>query len=315
MVGMSKRVFLFPGQGAQRVGMGKDFFEQFEEARNIYLRANDVLGFDLAQICFTGKEAELSKTFISQPAILVTSIAMLEVLKSLKGTNATSCYAACGHSLGEYTALVFAGAVNLEDAVEIVYKRGRYMHEATDNTSTGMVAVLGMADKDVEDICQEVSTYGIVCTANYNCPGQVVISGEDNALEETVKLVKNRGAKAVPLKVSGAFHSAFMASAQAKLAPELEKLRVIRANVPVVANVNAKYIREPDEIKSALFAQITSPVRWTQSMETLFRDGVDEFYEVGPGKVLSGLLRRIDPHKKVKNIESVCSLNTVLSES
>lgn len=313
MVGMNKRAFLFPGQGAQHVGMGKDFFEQFEEARNVYLRANDVLGFDLARICFSGEETELSKTFISQPAILVTSIAMLEVFKSLRGTSATACSAACGHSLGEYTALVFAGAISLEDAVRVVYKRGKYMHEATDKTPTGMVAVLGLTDKDVEGICQEVSSYGVVCAANYNCPGQVVISGKIDALGEAVKLAKSRGAKAVPLKVSGAFHSPFMASAQAKLAPELEKLHVIRASVPVVANVNAGYVREPDEIKDALLAQITNPVRWTQSMETLFRDGVNVFYEVGPGKVLSGLLRRIDPNKEVRNIESVHSLDAALS--
>lgn len=314
MVGMTKRALLFPGQGAQRIGMGKDFFEQYEQARSVYQRANDVLGFDIAQICFNGEETELSRTLISQPAILVTSIAVLEVFKSLTGIAVEACYATCGHSLGEYTALVSAGAINLEDAVELVYKRGRYMQEASNGVPGGMVAILGLADEEVEAVCREASVHGIVCAANYNCPGQVVISGAKKALEEAMRIVKSKGAKAVTLKVSGGFHSPLMASAQAKLAPELEKLRVKRASVPVVANVSADYVREPEEIKNALIAQVTSPVRWTETMENLLNDGVDELYEVGPGKVLSGLLRRIDPNKQVKNIETVDSLAAFLNK-
>ncbi len=314
MVGAAKRAFLFPGQGAQHVGMGKDFFDEFEVAREIYHRANDVLGLDLAQICFSGEETELSKTLISQPAILVTSVAMLEVFRSLKGADATACHAACGHSLGEYTALVFAGAIGLEDAIRIVHKRGRYMHEATEGTASGMTAILGLADGDVDDICREASAHGVICTANYNCPGQVVISGENKALEEAARLAKGKGGKAVPLKVSGAFHSPLVAPAQANMKAELEGLSVVKAGVPVVANVSAEYVGEPEEIKNALVAQITSPVRWTQSMERLIRDGVDEFYEVGPGKVLSGLLRRIDRGKWANSVDTVDTLNAVLSQ-
>ncbi|MFQ5957501.1 MAG: ACP S-malonyltransferase, partial [Candidatus Brocadiales bacterium] len=178
----------------------------------------------------------------------------------------------------------------------------------------GMMAILGLTDKDVEAVCKDASVHGTVCAANYNCPGQVVISGEKKALEEAAELAKSKGAKAVPLKVSGGFHSHLMTAAQARLAPELERLHVNRANMPVVANVNAEYVREPEEIRSALIAQITSPVCWTQSMENLLRDGVNEFYEIGPGKVLGGLLRRIDPDKRVKNIETVRSLDVVLSQ-
>ncbi|MHC4522563.1 MAG: ACP S-malonyltransferase [Planctomycetota bacterium] len=298
MVGVAKRAFLFPGQGAQHVGMGKDFFDEFEVARDIYHRANDVLGLDLAQICFSGEETELSKTLISQPAILVTSVAMLEVFRSLKGADATACHAACGHSLGEYTALVFAGAIGLEDAIRIVHKRGRYMHEATEGTASGMAAILGLADDDVDDICREASAHGVICAANYNCPGQVVISGENKALEAAARLV----------------HSPLVAPAQANMKAELEGLSVVKAGVPVVANVSAEYVVEPEEIKNALVAQITSPVRWTQSMERLIGDGIDEFYEVGPGKVLSGLLRRIDRSKQANSVDTVDTLNAVLSQ-
>lgn len=311
---MTKRAFLFPGQGAHQVGMGKDFYEGYEEARSVYSRANDVLGFDLAQLCFSGEEKELEKTIYSQPAIFVTSLAILEVFKVLKGNQAIACYATAGHSLGEYTALVFSGAMAFEDAVRLVYKRGSFMQEASEECPGGMVAILGLTDADVEAICREAAPSGVVCAANYNCTGQVVISGEKKALLEASALAKKRGAKRViPIKVSGAFHSPLMASAQAKMTLELQNTRLSRARVPVVSNVGAQYIREPEEIRSALLAQLTSPVRWTSSMERLLEDEVEEFYEVGPGRVLSGLLRRIDPTKPVKNIETVDTLEAVLS--
>lgn len=313
---MNRRAFLFPGQGAHRVGMGKDFYQQYQEARNIYRRANEVLGFDLAEVCFHGKGQELDKTLYSQPAILVTSIAILEVFKALKGEDALECHAAAGLSLGEYTALVFAGALAFEDAVELVYKRGKFMQEASEEVPGSMVSVIGLKDKEVEAICAEATAYGVLCTANYNCPGQVVVSGEKAAIDAAAILAKKRGAKAVmPLKVSGAFHSPLMTSAQVKMSPQLLKTRFYKSTVPVVSNVTARYVSEPEEIRNVLLAQLTSPVRWTESMENLLKDGVEEFYEVGPGKVLSGLLHRIDPSRTTRNIETVGTLEAVLSQT
>ncbi|HHT9140111.1 MAG TPA: ACP S-malonyltransferase [Candidatus Tripitaka californicus] len=313
---MPLRAFLFPGQGAHRPGMGKDFYAGYQEARKVYQKANDVLGFDLAQLCFSGNEQELEKTVHNQPAILVTSIAILEVFRSLKAKSAScglEAHATAGLSLGEYTALVFAGAIAFEDAVGLVYKRGKFMQEASEERPGGMVSIIGLSDGEVEALCKEASQYGIVCAANYNCPGQVVISGETRPLEVVSQEAKKRGAKRViPLKVSGAFHSPLMASAQAKMASELQKVRIQRARTPVVSNIHARYVQEPEEIRSALLAQLTGPVRWTESMHNLLKDGVEEFYEVGPGKVIAGLIRRIDPNKTVKSLETVTSLEAVL---
>ncbi|HHT9119365.1 MAG TPA: ACP S-malonyltransferase [Candidatus Hypogeohydataceae bacterium YC41] len=312
---MPPRAFLFAGQGAQRPGMGKDFFAEYQEARKVYQKANEILGFDLAELCFSGNEEELEKTIYNQPSILVTSIAILEVFRLLKGKEALEAHAAAGLSLGEYTALVFAGALALEDAVELVYKRGKFMQEASEERPGGMVSIIGLSDAEVEVLCKEASQYGVIRAANYNCPGQVVVSGENRPLEVISKEAKNRGAKRViPLKVSGAFHSPLMASAQAKMAVELKKAKLQRAHIPVVANIHAKYVQEPEEIRRALLAQLTGPVRWTQSMKLLLNDGVEEFYEVGPGKVLAGLMRRIDPSKNVKNLETVSSLEAALSQ-
>ncbi len=314
---MPRRAFLFPGQGAHRPGMGKDFYAGYSEARKVYQKANEILGFDLAQLCFSGSEQELEKTIHNQPAILVTSIAILEVFRSFKGKSSLGgleAHAAAGLSLGEYTALVFAGALTFEDAVGLVYKRGKYMQEASEEYPGGMVSVIGLSDEEVEALCKEASRYGVICAANYNCPGQVVVSGENKPLEVISQEAKNRGAKRViPLKVSGAFHSPLMASAQAKMASELQKVKIQRARIPIVANIHAGYVQEPEEIRGALLAQLTGPVRWTESIKNLLKDGIEEFYEVGPGKVIAGLMRRIDPVKTVKSLETVQSLEAVLN--
>ncbi|MCZ7624316.1 MAG: ACP S-malonyltransferase [Candidatus Kuenenia sp.] len=306
---MRKTAFLFPGQGTQLVGMGKDFYKEYKEAREIFNQANDALGFDLASLCFEGNQEELNKTSLSQPAILVTSIAILEVLKEISFFKKTTCDAVAGLSLGEYTAHVSAGSVAFADAVKLVYKRGIYMQEACEKSSGGMASVIGLEDKKIEHICRELNPLGVICAANYNSPGQVVISGESNVLERAVLLAKERGARMViPLKVQGAFHSGLMTPASDKLYSELESTVISKPGVPVVANINAEYVSNPEEIRTALIKQLNSPVKWYQSMQKLIQDGFSQFYEIGPGKTLSGLMKKIDPAQQVKSFSTIADL-------
>lgn len=306
---MRKTAFLFPGQGTQLVGMGKDFYKEYKEAREIFNQANDALGFDLASLCFEGNQEELNKTSLSQPAILVTSIAILEVLKEISFFKKTTCDAVAGLSLGEYTAHVSAGSVAFADAVKLVYKRGIYMQEACEKSSGGMASVIGLEDEKIEHICRELNPLGVICAANYNSPGQVVISGESNVLERAVLLAKERGARMViPLKVQGAFHSGLMTPASDKLYSELESTVISKPGVPVVANINAEYVSNPEEIRTALIKQLNSPVKWYQSMQKLIHDGFSQFYEIGPGKTLSGLMKKIDPAQQVKSFSTIADL-------
>lgn len=304
--GMRKTAFLFPGQGTQYVAMGKDFYTQFKEAQEVFNQANEVLGFDIAGLCFHGKQEELNKTSVCQPAILVNSLAILEVLKRNSSIQIDTCLAAAGLSLGEYTAHVAAGSMSFQDAVRLVYKRGMFMQEACNANPGGMVSIIGLEDEKVEQICAEIRPSGIICAANYNSPGQVVISGEKVLLEKASILAKERGARmVVPLKVDGAFHSDLMNPASNKLSKELESTPISKSNIPVVANIYARYVREPDEIKTSLAKQLNSPVRWHQSISMLIQNGFNQFYEIGPGKTLSGLMKRIDSTQQIRNIDTV----------
>jgi len=297
---MGKAAFLFPGQGAQFVGMGADLCEAYPAAADVFNQANEILGFDLKRICFSGPEEELTKTSVSQPAILVMSIAALRAMEAVAGDAMPACDAAAGLSLGEYTALVAAGALRFEDAVRLVERRGTFMHEASAENPGAMASIIGLEDDVVRAVCEETAGEGIVVAVNFNCPGQVAISGEPAAVKAASDLALEKGARmAVPLKVEGAFHSPLMEPARERLAAEIAAVEVAKARAPVAANVSADYVVEPEEIRPALVGQLTKPVMWSDSMARLIADGVEEFYEIGPGKVLSGLMRRIERSKTV----------------
>lgn len=300
-----KVAYLFPGQGAQFVGMGRSLHAGNDAGREALEQANEVLGFDLLDLCFNGDEAELSQTANCQPAILAVSVAALRAGQAVLGDRLPAPAAVAGLSLGEYTALIASGVLSYKDGLRLVRKRGQFMQEAGEQNPGGMCSIIGLKDEEVVDICREASDAGEVVAANFNCPGQVALSGEKPALEKAAELATERGAKMViPLKVSGAFHSKLMAPASDRLEQEIRKATFMAPQVPVVCNVTAEHATDAEEVKQRLVEQLSSPVLWTKSMQKLIDDGVEVFYEIGPGKVLAGLMRRIDRSKKVVNIES-----------
>jgi [acyl-carrier-protein] S-malonyltransferase len=291
--------YLFAGQGAQAVGMGRDLTAAFPEAKALFDRAGSILGFDLAKVCFEGPAEELNRTDRCQPALLVHGLACLEVAKK-KGLPEAG--AAAGLSLGEYTAHVFAGSLTFEDGVRLLQKRGRFMQEACDRTPSGMVSILGL---DRDKVTQAVTGQGDVGIANLNSPGQIVISGENAALERATARCKELGAKrAIPLKVAGAYHSVVMKSAQEKMKTELAGVRIARPRIPVYANVSATPLTDPEEIRAALATQICSPVLWEDSIRAM---AAPRYVELGPGRVLAGLVRKIDEKAEVVSIEGAAS--------
>jgi [acyl-carrier-protein] S-malonyltransferase len=285
-----KTALLFPGQGAQIVGMGKKLYEQELKAKELYERANKILGFDLAKICFEGPQDELNKTNICQPAILVTSLVAFYVMQE-KG-QLPDWSASAGLSLGEYTALVAAGALSFDDAVRLVERRGAFMQQDCDKTKSTMASVLGLDRQKIQGVCTAVG--GIVGVANINSVDQIVISGELNAVQMASAKLTEAGAKRViPLKVAGAFHSPLMKPAQDKLKTELANVNIKTPVKDVISNVTADYVRNPEQIRDNLSRQVASPVLWADSMQKLVNDGYDNFYEIGPGKVLSGLIKKV----------------------
>ncbi|MFA6597136.1 MAG: ACP S-malonyltransferase [Ignavibacteriaceae bacterium] len=304
---MSKRAFLFPGQGTQYVGMARDLFENSVEAKEMIRMADGVLGVNLSQIMFEGPEEDLKQTEYTQPAIFLHSVVLASLLRTL------DCQGAAGHSLGEYSALVSAGAIQFLDAVQLVRARGVAMQKAGIEKPGTMAAVIGLDGDKLETICADASVDGIVQCANFNSPGQIVISGSTEGVRKAMQLAKANGAKIVKeLVVSGAFHSPLMQSAKDSLYLELEKSNIFDAKFPVYANVTAFPVQQKDEIKKLLFEQVTSPVRWEETIRNMITDGFDEFVEIGPGKVLQGLVKRINANVTCYGIDKFSEVEKYL---
>jgi len=300
---MAKLAFIFPGQGSQSVGMGKDLYENFESAKTIFDKADEILGKSISTICFEGPDEDLKQTINTQPAILTTSLAALETLKSK--LNIQPQFVA-GHSLGEYGALYEAGVLTLENALKLIQKRAEAMSEAKGGA---MAAVLGLDDEKILACIEEASSVGYVSVANYNCPGQVVITGESEALAKASELLSAAGAKRViPLAVSGAFHSALMKGASETFAKSLENVKLSDASIDVITNVDAEITTNAEDFKSKMPQQIYSSVYWTQTIQKMIENGVDTFIEIGPGKVLAGLNKKINAEVKTYNVFDKASL-------
>lgn len=309
---MMSTAVLFPGQGSQSVGMGRDVAESSAAARAVFNRANDVLGFDLARVCFDGPAAELERTDVQQPAIFVTSVAIWKAW--VEGGTSRDSFTHCGGlSLGEYTALHVAGAVSFEDALRLVRRRGELMQQAAVASPSGMVSLVGADEAAARALCERARGGDVLAPANFNCPGQIVIAGSRSACERAVALAGEFQCRAVPLAVAGAFHSPLMQSAADGLEPVLEQTRFTTPRMKVIANVDAEYHRDPGSIRDSLRRQVTQPVLWQRCVERMIEDGVEQFVEIGPGRILTGLMRKINRNVPCANVSTAESIASALA--
>ncbi len=323
-----KTAFIFPGQGAQEVGMGAEIAQSYPVAAKIYEQANEIVGFDLRKLCFEGPPEGLNTTTMSQPAIFVTSAAILEVLRTNPPTNGRVAASipissglggmaqpdvTAGLSLGEYTALYAAGAISFEDALILVQKRGQAMQAASNATEGAMVSIIGLDEEKVRQLCTEASEGELLQPVNFNCPGQIVISGCKSACNRAEELAPKYGAlKAIRLEVAGAFHTEMMSSAADELHKALLSCKISKpADIKVIANINAEYYESAEKIVEGLTKQLTSAIYWQKCMERLLADGVEKFYEIGPGRVLTGLMKRINRKTQILNISNLQTVNEI----
>ncbi len=302
-----KTAFLFPGQGAQVVGMGADIAGSFDEAADVFRRADEIVGYDLSRICFEGPAEKLNTTAISQPAIFATSAAMLKVLQKNDASSQIKADVTAGLSMGEYTALYAAGVIKFEDGLRLVAKRGEAMQAAAEASQGGMVSIIGLEEEKVTKLCEEAGGGELLEAVNFNCPGQIVVSGTKKACERAEQLAAKYGVlKAVRLEVAGAFHTAMMAGAAEALSEALGRSKISEpAEIKTIANIDAEYYASSEGIKNGLVKQLTRAILWQKCMERLIADGVEEFYEIGPGRVLTGLMKRINRKIKVVNVSSL----------
>ena len=299
---MSRIAFLFPGQGAQAIGMGRSVCQALPAARKVFDDAAAILGYDLLDVCTKGPAERLNATDVSQPALYVAGLAALESLKKSDPAAVEACAGTAGLSLGEYTAMTFSGALDFTDGLRVVQQRGRAMQAASEKTAGGMMSVLGLERYQIETICDKAAEAGLIQIANLLCPGNIAVSGKAEALTTAERLVNEKGGRIVRLAVAGAFHTDLMKPADEQLAAALAEVPMRKPRVPVWSNVDAQPHTEPEEIRQLLVRQVLSPVLWEQTVRNLMADGFDKFYEIGPGRVLAGLLKRVQRQVDVTNI-------------